>query len=223
MASPHLVIFDVDGTLVDSQDHICAAMDRALAAVGRVPLPRLAVLSIVGLSLAEAVARLLPDATADEHGRIVAAYRGAFSDLRAKGDMPLFPGARAALDALRSSDDVILGIATGKSRRGLDHLIASHGLGGYFMTRQVADHHPSKPHPSMVLAALAETGVPARRAVMVGDTTYDIEMGRAAGLATLGVAWGYHPAAALAKAGADAVLDDFSALPGALCGLWSDR
>jgi phosphoglycolate phosphatase len=103
-------------------------------------------------------------------------------------------------------------VATGKSRRGLDALISHHGLDGMFVTRQVADDHPSKPDPEMVFAALSETGVDRRAAVMIGDTTYDIEMARAAGVAAIGVAWGYHPVSALEAAGASRIVTDFTAL-----------
>jgi phosphoglycolate phosphatase len=91
-------------------------------------------------------------------------------------------------------------MATGKSRRGLDRMIAHHGLGGYFQSTQVADNHPSKPHPSMLDATLSETGVLAQNAVMIGDTSYDMIMGKAAGFHTVGVSWGYHSVEELADA-----------------------
>ena len=116
---------------------------------------------------------------------------------------------------------MVLGVATGKSRRGLDHILAAHALQGAFATCQVADDHPSKPHPSMVLAALAETGVDPSMAVMIGDTSFDMEMGRSAGVATLGVSWGYHPVADLLGAGATRVIDGFAALVPALDQMWS--
>ena len=131
---------------------------------------------------------------------------------------PLYPGARAVLEALAARGGVALGVATGKSRRGLRHVFDAHDLHGFFVTRQTADDHPSKPHPSMIHAALAEAGVQAADAVMVGDTSFDIDMGRAAGVRTVGVRWGYHPAPALAHA--DALIDDFGALPGVLDRFW---
>lgn len=209
-----LVIFDVDGTLLDSQAHILGAMAIAFAGIGHPCPPREAVLGIVGLSLPQAMARLAPDLDADA---LVAGYKSAFGTLRAETASPLYPGARAALERL-AARGIVLGIATGKSRRGLDHVLAAHGLAGHFATTQVADDHPSKPHPAMVLAALAETGADPARAVMIGDTSFDMDMGRAAGVRTLGVSWGYHPRAALA--GADAVIDGFDALEAALDHLW---
>lgn len=221
-----LVVLDVDGTLVDSQAHIMAAMTAAFAAAGHPAPGRAEVLAIVGLSLPVAMARLAPELEPAVHDRLVEAYKDSFSTTRAAGApqqmSPLFPGARAVLDALLARDDLLVGLATGKSRRGLDHVLAAHGLTGAFATEQVADHHPSKPHPAMLLAALDEVGVGPGDAVMVGDTTYDIEMGRAAGCATLGVAWGYHPVAALAAAGAGQVVARWEAVPGALARIWED-
>ena len=200
-----LVVFDVDGTLIDSQADILGAMAAAFGAE-HLPVPdRVAVLSIVGLSLPQAMARLAPDTAAAQQARLVQAYKDAYADQRRRdgaGAAPFYPGLRRVLDNLRARDDVLLGIATGKSRRGLSALIEAHGLEHAFQTTQTADDHPSKPHPAMVQAALAETGADAAEAVMIGDTSYDIDMGQAAGIATIGVTWGYHPREALAHAGA---------------------
>jgi phosphoglycolate phosphatase len=219
MSDLRLVVFDVDGTLVDSQAHILAAMDRAFAEIDHPPPQRASVLGIVGLSLPVAMARLAPGSP-DRTETLVAAYKAAFAELRQDGDgaalSPLYPGARAVLDDLAAEPWTLLGIATGKSRRGLDHLMALHGFGPMFHTVQVADDHPSKPHPAMLEACLRETGVEEGRAVIVGDTTFDMEMGRAAGFGTIAVTWGYHDEAALGAAGADAVISEFSALPAAL-------
>ncbi|MBD3786359.1 MAG: HAD-IA family hydrolase [Sphingomonadales bacterium] len=211
-----LVIFDVDGTISDSQAQICAAMDYGFAELGLPVPPRAAILSIVGLSLPQAVARLVPDQPPEVQDRIVAYYKQSYMAHRKVEAAPLYPGAADLLHRLAAREDLVLGVATGKSRRGLDALIAHHELDGLFVTRQVADDHPSKPHPSMVLTALAETGVAACDAVMIGDTSYDIEMGRAAGVATIGVAWGYHPVGDLVAAGAGRLVEDFAALEAAL-------
>ncbi|WP_158969160.1 HAD-IA family hydrolase [Chachezhania sediminis] len=201
MTSLKLVIFDVDGTLVDSQGAIVGAMTAALNAEGLDVPDRAAILSIVGLSLDHAVARLLPELDAGLRARVVAGYKDAFHAQRkagaAEAASPLYPGIRELLDALAVRDEILMGVATGKSRRGLDALIEGHGLERYFVTRQCADDHPSKPHPSMVLTALVEAGVDAHDAVMVGDTSYDMEMAHAAGVAGLGVSWGYHAPDAL--------------------------
>lgn len=224
MGDLRLVIFDVDGTLVDSQGHILAAMETAFAACGRAAPDRAAVLSIVGLSLPHAMAQLAPDTDDAGTERLVGAYRQAFSDLRQSGDpramSPLYPGARATLQALHARDEILIGLATGKSRRGVDAMLEAHDLQGMFVTRQVADDHPSKPHPSMVMTALAETGVAAADAVVIGDTTYDMEMARQAGVPGIGVGWGYHPPQALLHSGAMTVLEEYAGLLPVLNTLW---
>ncbi|MFT3688009.1 HAD-IA family hydrolase [Paenirhodobacter sp.] len=207
-----LAIFDVDGTISDSQAHIVASVAHGFTEVGLAVPARDAILSIVGLSLPEAMARLAPEASAEQRAAIVEGYKASYQLERLRQPAPLYPGAVEVIDRLAGRAEMLLGIATGKSRRGLDALCAHHGIGGYFITRQVSDNHPSKPHPAMVEAALAEAGVDARDAVMIGDTTYDIDMGRAAGVATIGVSWGYHPVSALRDAGAGTIVDTFDAL-----------
>lgn len=214
MSDLRLVIFDVDGTLVDSQGDIVGSMSRAFAALGKPAPARENVLSIVGLSLDVAMQRLAPEASLGEQIDLVDAYKQAYQDLRAaKGSVessPLYPGARQVLDALRAQSYTLLGVATGKSRRGLDSLIAGHALEGFFVTEQVADHHPSKPHPSMIEAAMAETGVDAAQTAMIGDTSFDMSMARAAGVRGIGVSWGYHGREKLADA--EIIIDRFEEL-----------
>jgi phosphoglycolate phosphatase len=153
---------------------------------------------------------------------LVAGYKDAFSTMRAAGTWkaPLFPGARAAIESLQRRDDVVLGVATGKSRRGVAAMIETHALDGVFITIQTADTAPSKPHPGMVLDAMRETGIGPDDTVVIGDTVFDMQMAKSAGAAALGVAWGYHPVNDLHAAGARSVLDDFSALDPALAALW---
>lgn len=224
MSGPlRLIIFDVDGTLVDSQGDILAAMRAAFAKVDA-PAPGTAeILGIVGLSLDVAVARLAPHLPQTVQARIVAGYKAAYMGLRAASGVeqssPLYPYARDTLGALHARPETLLGVATGKSARGLDKLLEGHDLRRFFVTRQVADHHPSKPHPSMIRAALAETGVAPEHAVMVGDTSYDMEMAQAAGIAGIGVTWGYHRPEALR--GAARIVTDFRDLGRALDDIWS--
>ena len=214
-----LVLFDVDGTLIDSQSHILGAMEFAFNARGLVVPPASEILAIVGLSLAEAFAQLCPEVGSQERGLLVEAYKGSFARLRSASASPLYPGALACLDVLGDTDDIVLGIATGMSRRGLRHVLSNPDLAGRFVTTQVADDHPSKPHPSMVLQAMAESG--AARGVMIGDTTFDMQMGRAAGLKTIGVCWGYHSKQAL-RAQADRTVADYAQLVPEVQNLWGE-
>lgn len=220
-----LVIFDVDGTLVDSQGDIVAAMTAAYAAVSE-PMPdRATVLSVVGLSLDVLFPVLVPHLSSADHRHMVEAYKTAYMELRAQSDVaqssPLYPQALETLRALHSQPEVLLGVATGKSRRGLDKLIEGHALEGFFVTQQVADFHPSKPHPSMILQAMADTGVAAADTVMVGDTSFDMEMAAAAGVCGLAVSWGYHGRDRLGEA--RQVLDGFGDLSAALDQVWGGR
>jgi len=207
-----LILFDCDGTIVDSQHIIVAAMEGAFERA-QLPLPaRCDILSVVGLSLVPAVSRLLPPG-ADPHiaKKLAESYKEGFQTLRRDpaNHEPLYPGARDVIHALASRDDVVLGVATGKSRRGVDVLFEREGFAGLFATIQTADEHPSKPHPSMVYQALRETAAHPSLAVMIGDTTYDMDMAQAAGIAALGVAWGYHDVAQLKASGARCVLASY--------------
>ena len=217
-----LVIFDVDGTLVDSQNDIVDALSHAFVLVGRAIPDRAALLSGVGLSLEVLMPRLVPDADSATHATMITAYKEAYMSLRAQAGValssPLYPGALDVLHRLDALPDVVLGIATGKSKRGLDKLIEGHGLEGLFVTQQVADFHPSKPHPSMIETAMAEAGADAAQTIMIGDTSFDMEMAQAAGVSGIGVTWGYHPRASLVAA--HVLVDDYAALEPALHGIW---
>lgn len=216
----HLILFDMDGTLIDSRVEITQSMNRAMQMAGLPELDPGQILNIVGLSLPVAVAELLPGASPALQDRVVTGYREAFIALRAAGHHPeLYPGARDCLDLLIAREDVFLGIATGKPMRGLMAVLDAHGLQGHFVTRQSADGHPSKPSPAMIFSALSDTGADAARTAMIGDTSFDMEMARAAGVAGFGVDWGYHPAGLLHRAGARIVAPDYPALTEALT-LW---
>jgi phosphoglycolate phosphatase len=217
-----LVVFDCDGTLVDSQHMICAAMHNSYLAHNLPCPPRDRLLSIVGLSLDEAFQRLAGDEPHPVQS-LAARYKDAFHALRVSGtDMePLYPGARDAIESLARRGDVLLGIATGKSLRGVRLVLGHHGLVDRFSTLQTADTAPSKPHPEMVLAAMREAGVAPSDTIVVGDTAFDVEMARAADVSAVGVSWGYHPAADLHAAGAHAVIDAFDELMPTLETLWN--
>ncbi|MEW5726592.1 MAG: HAD family hydrolase [Pseudomonadota bacterium] len=210
-----LAVFDVDGTLVDSEHNIVSAMTEAWSRLelGAVPRPE-DVRRIIGLSLVEACSALLPWAPHQVHRSLAEAYKEAFRAIRLLPDTtePLFPGVREALDALEA-DGWLLGLATGKSRRGVQSVLEAHGLTGRFLTIQTADDNPGKPHPSMLLRAASDMGLETDAVLMVGDTAYDMAMARAAGCRALGVSWGYHSIAELETAGADQVIDSFDTLP----------
>ena len=213
-----LALFDCDGTLVDSQANICVAMEHCFAQTKLEPPSRAAIRRIVGLSLVEAIAQLHPEAEDALHREMAERYKQAFFTLRSSGAMaqePLFDGIAEAIDALDAAG-WLLGVATGKSDRGLNHILEHHGLRHRFVTLQTADRHPSKPHPSMIAAAMAEAGAAPETTAMIGDTSFDMAMAGAAGAHAVGVAWGYHGPDELIAAGAREVVKEARGLPGVL-------
>jgi len=209
-----LVIFDCDGTLVDSQHMIIAAMQATLFSSGVPPEQDHRIRSTVGLSVREAIAMLRPDDDDTSLENMTNIFKHEFYRLRveeAATPDPLYTGTREILEHLRDAG-FILGVATGNSRRGLDRVIVEHELGGFFETLQTADGHPSKPHPSMIQAAALEVGVEPSACIMVGDTSYDMMMARSAGSLAVGVKWGYHSVDALSQGGAHHLLDEFEEL-----------
>lgn len=205
-----LAVFDCDGTLVDSQANILRAMHDSFSRFALPDPDPHAVRRIVGLSLVEAMQALLPEADAELHARLAEDYKLAFQRLRANRRLdpePMFPGVRDLLLELEA-EGWMLAVATGKSDRGLRLCLEHHGIFDRFVSLQTADRHPSKPHPSMLLAALAESGVEAERAAIIGDTVFDIGMGVAADVRAIGVDWGYHEAEELHGAGAAGVARD---------------
>jgi len=213
-----LAVFDCDGTLVDSQANIVLAMNDAFARAGLPAPDPHATRRVVGLSLVEAMQAMLPDAEPDFQVSLAEDYRQAFHRLRAEQRLsaePLYPGVADGLTELVSRG-WRLGVATGKSDRGLALCLAHHGLADHFVTLQTADRHPSKPHPAMLHAAIREAGSTPGRAVMIGDTVFDMAMGAAAGARAIGVDWGYHEPHELHAAGAERVVTSFGELLAAL-------
>ncbi len=221
MTDPRLIMFDCDGTLVDSQHVIFAAMTYAFERHGMACPDMDSVRRVVGLGLVEAVEVLVPHLDRDTHVVLAGSYRDAFGHLRQDPlhTEPLFPGVREALEALAGAG-YLLGIATGKSRRGLNSTLNLHGMRDLFVTLQTADDAPGKPHPGMLENALRATGARREDTVMIGDTVFDIHMARNAGVHPLGVSWGYHPAGELADAGARHVLEEYAGLSPWLASLW---
>lgn len=207
--SNRLAVFDCDGTLVDGQHSICTAMTRAFEAVKLAPPERLSVLSVVGLSLPQAIAVLLPQSEADFHDHVAEQYKLCFQAMRTEGQVsePLYEGIADLIEDLDAAG-WLLGIATGKSDRGLELVLAQHDIRHRFVTLQTADRHPSKPHPSMLFTAMGDAGARPDTTIMIGDTSFDMEMAANAGVRGIGVGWGYHMPAELGRAGAVAVAMD---------------
>ena len=211
---PLFVVLDWDGTIVDSQYLIHAVMSAALTA-HEVPAPTLeAVRGVVGLELSEAIGRLLPSRFDGDLAAVVGAYRETFALERAKPDChePLFPDVRRALTELDAAG-ILCGIATGKSQRGVRAGLDRHELEEFFITVQTADDAPGKPHPGMLEQAMAHVGASKADTLMIGDTTFDIEMAVGAGVRAIGVSWGYHGVEALTNAGATRIVERFAEIP----------
>jgi phosphoglycolate phosphatase len=198
-----LAIFDCDGTLVDSGVSIRSALQQAFEVHGLECPPLEVTKKVIGLSLMEAMTSLMPDA---DHAALTQSYKDAFFAMRGAGQVeePLFDGIADLLDELET-DGWLFGVATGKSDRGLRHCLESHGLLGRFVTLQTADRNPSKPHPAMALAAMAETGADPARTIFVGDTGWDMGCARGAGVGAIGAGWGYHEVEELTDEGAHSV------------------
>lgn len=185
-----MIIFDWDGTLCDSAGHIVRAMQEAASEAGLGVPEDEDVRNIIGLGLPQGIALLFPDVALSVRDDIASAYSRHY--IAAEDSPPeLFHGALETLDTMRSRG-VGLAVATGKSRRGLDRILSLYGLEHYFETTRCADETRSKPHPQMIAEILHERGVPAHRALMVGDTEYDLEMATNAGIASAGVSFGVH-------------------------------
>ncbi len=206
-----LIIFDWDGTLMDSVPKIVSCMQAAAADAEWGELEVSAIEDIIGLGLPEAIAKLCPGIEPEQAERLRQRYSHHF----VHGDttpMPFFDGVEAQLARLRERPQQRLAVATGKSRRGLDRVFNETGSGGLFHTSRTADETRSKPHPQMLLEILAELQVPAERAVMVGDTEYDLEMARAIGMDRGGVTYGVHTPARLAASQPVWVAEDVPSL-----------
>ncbi len=217
MSQIRLAVFDCDGTLVDSQHSIVAAMRTACAVHGLAEPSPESVRRVVGLHLFESIRTLLPALDESSLLQVQASYIAAYQDLRARGEVrdTLFPGASAAIAAIEKAG-WLMGVATGKSHRGLMATLERHKMAKRFVTLQTADRAAGKPHPEMLRNAMSETGAEPPATVMIGDTTYDMGMARNAGTRAIGVAWGYHAAEELVVAGADRIVAGFDELPAAL-------
>ncbi len=212
-AAVRLVVFDVDGTLVDSRRSIQASSDAAFRHLGRTPPPYEAVRQTIGLSLAEGLGQLAPDLSADELEELLRFYKSYFSALHQDPAWrdPLYDGAANLLEALKQ-DGWKIAMATGQSRRGVERALRVHAWADIFDSTHCADDGPGKPHPSMLLEAMRALGAGPGQTIMIGDTAHDIRMARAADVQSVGVTWGFHTRDEITDAGADRICDTFPEL-----------
>lgn len=213
-----LAIWDVDGTLVDSRDVIQACMETAFRGAGLPPPEYDATRRIVGLSLSEALSTLAPpDISAQKLAELVEAYKHSFTVHRSRPghQEPMYEGALELLETLKEQG-WLMAVATGKTHRGVEALFEKHALRHFFDTVWCADDGPGKPHPFMVEQAMGALGCAPQESLMIGDAIHDMAMGRAAGVRTLGVSWGFGRADELEAAGADEIHHDFGSLTASL-------
>lgn len=208
-----LVIFDWDGTLMDSEQRIVACMQAAGRDIGWPPLSHEAVRDIIGLGLPEAIARLCPGIDVERAERMRKRYSHHFvAAEEGAAPMPFFAGVEAGIARLRSDPRQLLAVATGKSRRGLDRVFAKAACGDWFHASRTADMTRSKPDPLMLEQLLDELGVAVDEALMVGDSEYDMGMAVALGMDRAAVTYGVHSRVRLAAFAPAIMVDDFATL-----------
>ncbi|MFL6777249.1 MAG: HAD-IA family hydrolase [Sphingomicrobium sp.] len=201
-----LAIFDLDGTLVDSAALLERALTETFEEIGRTSPGRQHCRRVIGLSLLEAARALMPQADAGMIAEFAETFKSTFPQVRGRKVSPerLFEGIIKLVDGLRD-DGWLLAIATGNTKRGIERPMKIYGLEERFISVQTADDHPSKPHPSMVFRAMGDAGASSSSTIVIGDTTSDVLMARAARASPIGASWGRHEAQDLVKGGAAAV------------------
>lgn len=216
-----LVLFDCDGTLVDSAGLIHEVMARTFVHFGHDRPEMSLTKSIIGLTLDIAIARMQGKPHVDDEAiAMTAHYKSIYAETRAQAGFqePLFDGITAMIETLAKRDELLMGAVTGKSRRGLDLIMDTHGFRPHFIVSRTADDCPSKPHPAMVTECCSQTGIVPADTIVIGDAIYDMQMAKAAGAKAIGVAWGYASVDDLWKAGADAIVEHASEIPGHIPG-----
>ena len=208
-----LAVFDCDGTLVDSQAAIVSIMSQAFAAEGRPTPTAHSIRRTIGLPLMDAIALLAPDVDEARVHRLREGYRDIARSVQQQHDHhePLFEGARETLDRLAKAG-WMLAVATGKGRRGLISTLTRHDMLERFLSLHTADDGPGKPDPTMLRNAMVFAGAAPEDTVMIGDTSFDMQMAANAGVRGLGVVWGYHPREELLATGAHAIADTYAHL-----------
>lgn len=204
-----LILFDCDGTLVDSANIIHLCMSAAFQKHGfDAPMPQ-DTRSIIGLSLHHAMDQLLTVQNYPKLDQMVQDYKDHFFHIRTQDNLlePLYDGIKELIVELSSHDEFILGIVTGKSKRGVESILNGHQLRSHFLPIRTADDCPSKPHPAMVLECCDEVGIEPQASYVIGDATFDMDMARSAGATPIGVDWGYHTVDQLKASGANHILN----------------
>lgn len=209
-----LIIFDCDGTLVDSQKSIMNAIVTAWESFGLNPPKLSSVLQAIGLTIQDSVRVLEPDLNENDYGKLEKEFYSAFVNLneQAKIEEELFPNVVETLNVL-NDDKSYLAVLTGKGKLGLQNTFKNKNIGEYFIATKTSDCGPGKPNPQTMNELIAELGVEKESVVMIGDTTHDILTAKNAGVKSIGVSFGYHSVGELVKAGANEIVDDFSNLP----------
>ena len=206
--STQLIVFDWDGTLMDSEARIVACLRAAIEETGLAHRPDEALRNIIGLGLREALVTLYPDGNDQQHDDLVTHYRHHFLDSN-ETPSPLFDGAEQLIRDLHAQGH-FLAVATGKGRQGLDKVLEETALGEYFHYTRCADETRSKPHPQMLLEIMDWLGTEPANTLMVGDTEFDLQMARNAGARALGVSYGVHDKARLLACDPLACLDSLA-------------
>lgn len=185
-----LILFDVDGTIFNSKSIILEGFHKAFNALCMSAPSEDAMARTIGLSLLQAIEKMSPELNNQDVLKVKEAYKASFVGMNKVA--PFYPGMRRLIGALAQFPHLTLGAATGKELRGLNPMLERNGMSDWFPIRQTPDNHPSKPHPSMILEAMNANEFDASRVVMIGDTSFDIDMAHAAGVKSIGVKWGYH-------------------------------
>jgi phosphoglycolate phosphatase len=224
MSRLRLAAFDLDGTLIDSAGSIVDGIMACWRACGFPELDPAQARRVIGLPWDQSMQVLLPGSGARELAMIRAYYDEVAAGRRPPPlrHEPAFPGACEALAELADAG-VLLAIVTSRGSHRVHDILASCGIAGHFLTVKTVDHGPGKPNPFLLLQAMAEAGVTADQTVMVGDTTYDMQMACNAGTSAVGVAWGVHEAHELEAAGANHVVGRFEDIPPLVHSLTGER
>lgn len=206
-----LVVFDWDGTLMDSPRRIVYCLRRAARETGLPEREESALRGIIGLGVRAAVHELYPELDEAGMDAFATSYRRCYLEAEDAPEEPLFPGVTELLEDL-DRRGILLAVATSKSRAGLDRALGASGLEPRFVATVTSDEQPSKPSPAMVEELLRRTGVERDRTLMIGDSVYDLQMARAAGVRAVGITHGAHSDDRLAAERPAALLPDIAAL-----------